>query len=82
MKEIEDLFGDTIENLRLAQRVFINRDAGIARRLMEAKVTIRHKERASVASHMTRLQDGRPDSLQTTSLHMDVLRDLSVSTDT
>jgi phosphate:Na+ symporter len=76
MAEIEDLFCDTIENLNLAQRVFISRDAQIARRLMEEKVTIRHKERASVERHMARLQDKRPDTLRTTSLHMDVLRDL------
>jgi phosphate:Na+ symporter len=76
MNEIEDMFRDTIENLRLAQRVFIHRDIGIARRLMEGKVAIRNKERLSVDRHMTRLQDGRPDTLQTTSLHMDVLRDL------
>jgi len=43
---------------------------------MEGKVTVRNKERASVERHMTRLQDRRPDTLQTTSLHMDVLRDL------
>jgi phosphate:Na+ symporter len=76
MHEIEGLFRDTIENLQLAQRVFINRDAQIARRLMETKVAIRLKERASVERHMLRLQERRPDSLQTTSLHMDMLRDL------
>ena len=76
LEEIEELFRDTIENLQLAQRVFINRDAQIARRLMEAKVTIRQKERSSVERHMTRLQERRPETLQTTSMHMDVLRDL------
>lgn len=76
MSELEELFRDTIENLRLAQRVFINRDAQIARRLMEGKVAIRNKERNSIERHMARLQDRRPDTLQTTSLHMDVLRDL------
>lgn len=76
MVEIEELFRDTIDNLQLAQNVFINRDAQIARRLMEAKVSIRQKEKASVDRHMSRLQQRRPETLQTTSLHMDVLRDL------
>ncbi|RUV80819.1 Na/Pi cotransporter family protein [Mesorhizobium sp. M5C.F.Ca.IN.020.14.1.1] len=76
MNEIEELFRDTIENLQLAQRVFINGDAQIARRLMEGKIAIRHKERASVERHLARLQERRPDTLRTTSLHMDVLRDL------
>jgi phosphate:Na+ symporter len=76
MAEIEELFRNTLNNLHLAQRVFISRDAQIARRLMEEKVTIRQMERASVERHMARLQDRRADTLQTTSLHMDVLRDL------
>lgn len=76
LAEIEGLFSSTIENLRLAQSVFLSRDAQIARRLMEGKVVVRRKERASIARHMARLQDKRPASLQTTSLHMDVLRDL------
>lgn len=76
MREIEELFNDTIDNLRLAQNVFINRDPQIARRLMEGKVSIRHKERRSVERHLTRLQNRHPDTLQTTSLHVDVVRDL------
>ena len=76
LAEIEALFADTIDNLQLAQRVFLSRDAEMARRLMETKPTIRRKERDSLEHHMRRLQQRRPDSLQTTSMHMDVLRDL------
>ncbi|MCP1200978.1 Na/Pi cotransporter family protein [Notoacmeibacter sp. MSK16QG-6] len=76
MREIEELFSDTIDNLRLAQNVFINRDPQIARRLMEGKVSIRRKERRSVERHLARLQKRYPDTLQTTSLHVDVVRDL------
>lgn len=76
MREIEELFHDTIDNLQLAQHVFINRDAQSARRLMEGKTSIRHKERASVKRHIERLQSRHPDTLQTTSLHVDVVRDL------
>lgn len=76
MDEIEELFRDTIDNLQLAQNVFISRDSQIARRLMEAKVPIRQKEKRSVERHMDRLQQRQPETLQTTSMHMDVLRDL------
>ena len=76
LSEIEDLFRATIDHLQLAQRVFLNSDVRLARRLMEGKVAIRRKERDSVARHMARLQSGRPETVQTTSLHMDVLRDL------
>lgn len=76
LAEIEALFRDTIDNLQLAQRVFLSRDAQMARRLMETKPAIRRQERASVEHHMRRLQHRHPDALQTTSMHMDVLRDL------
>lgn len=76
LAEIDELYRDTIENLQLAQSVFLSRDMGLARRLMESKLTIRKKERASAARHMTRLHDKQVATLQTTSLHLDVLRDL------
>jgi phosphate:Na+ symporter len=76
LAEIEDLFADTIDNLQLAQHVFLTREADMARRLMETKPAIRRKERNSLEHHMRRLQQRHPDSLQTTSMHMDVLRDL------
>jgi phosphate:Na+ symporter len=74
--EIEALYRYTLENLQLAQRVFLTRDAPMARRLMETKPVVRHKERTSVQRHMQRLQNRRPESIQTTSIHMDVLGDL------
>ncbi|ODT66833.1 MAG: sodium:phosphate symporter [Pelagibacterium sp. SCN 63-23] len=76
LDEIEELFLDTIDNLQLAQTVFLSRDEHMARRLMEGKVTIRHKERQSSERHLARLREGRPETLQTTGLHLDVLRDL------
>ena len=79
MNEIEELFLDVIENLRLAQRVFLSRDAQMARRLMESKVAVQRKEKKSVDHHMARLHRVPPDTMQTSSLHLDVLRDLKRS---
>lgn len=76
LDEIEDLFRDTIDNLQLAQTVFLSRDGDAARRLMEGKVSIRHKERLSSQRHLARLREGRPETIQTTGLHLDILRDL------
>ena len=47
-----------------------------ARRIVEGKVSIRHKERRSSERHLARLRTGQPQTLQTTGLHLDVLRDL------
>jgi phosphate:Na+ symporter len=74
--EIERLYLRTIENLHLAQTVFMVRDARLARKLVESKIDIRHMEDTSSAAHLRRFQEGRPESLMTSSLHLDILRDL------
>ncbi len=74
--ELDGLFLMTIENLRLAQTVFMTRDRDLARQLMEEKVEIRRLERMSAQRHLMRLREGRADSQQTSSLHLDILRDL------
>lgn len=75
-RELSCLFDLTIENLRIAQTIFVTRDEGLARQLMEVKVDVRRMEKQSSERHLKRLRDGRIDSLQTSSLHLDMLRDL------
>ncbi len=75
-QELTTLFNLTIDNLRIAQTIFVTRDADLARHLMEVKVDVRHMEKRSSERHLERLRDGRTDSLQTSSLHLDILRDL------
>jgi phosphate:Na+ symporter len=75
-KELTNLFSLTIDNLRTAQTVFVTGDAKLARRLMEIKVDVRRLEKLSVERHLERLRNGRIESLQTSSLHLDLLRDL------
>ena len=75
-RELTALFLLTLENLRIAQTIFISRDKALARQLVEAKVEIRRMERESAERHFLRLRDGQAASLQTSSLHLDMLRDL------
>ncbi|MDE3240853.1 MAG: Na/Pi cotransporter family protein [Paracoccaceae bacterium] len=75
-RELSALFLTTQENMRIAQTIFMSRDKTLARKLVEAKVDIRRMERASAERHFLRLRDGQADSLQTSSLHLDMLRDL------
>src|SRR5229473_5674816 len=65
-----------IENLKLAFSVFINEDVRIARTLIEEKTQLRVAELGYAESHLARLRDRRPESIETSSLHLDVLRDL------
>lgn len=75
-RELNALFLLTLENLRIAQTIFMSRDKALARQLVEAKVEIRRMERESADRHFLRLRDGQAESLQTSSLHLDMLRDL------
>ncbi|WFU07756.1 Na/Pi cotransporter family protein [Rhizobium sp. CB3090] len=75
-QELQSLFNLTIDNLRIAQTIFVTRDFNLARQLMEVKVDVRRLEKQSAERHLERLRDGRIDSLQTSSLHLDMLRDL------
>jgi phosphate:Na+ symporter len=75
-QELESLFNLTIDNLRAAQTIFVTGDFNLARQLMEIKVDVRRLEKRSAERHLERLRDGRMESLQTSSLHLDLLRDL------
>ncbi len=74
--ELERLFAVTLDNIRMAQSVFATRNADLARRLVEVKEDVRRLEKQSSESHLQRLRDGRVDSIQTSSVHLDMLRDL------
>ena len=65
-----------LENLRLALGVFISGDVGDARKLIAEKAKLRNAELSAAERHLERLREGRQESLETTSLHLDVLRDL------
>lgn len=75
-QELKSLFELTIDNLRIAQSIFVTRNADLARHLIEVKVDVRHMEKRSAQRHLERLRDGLLESLQTSSLHLDMLRDL------
>ncbi len=75
-RELEDLHARAVEQARLAVTVFVTRDPEMARQLVRAKDAVRAAERAATQSHLRRLREGAVASLETSSLHLDILRDL------
>ncbi len=65
-----------MESLRIAFGVFMSGDVNEARKLLAEKAALRNTELAATERHLDRLREGRPETLETTSLHLDVLRDL------
>ena len=64
------------ESLQVAFGVFMTSDVEAARRLIREKVELRNIELAAGDRHFERLREGRPESIETSSLHLDILRDL------
>jgi len=74
--ELSDFHRRTLESLRIAFGVFMSGDVGEARKLLAEKAILRSVELAATERHLDRLREGRPETIETTSLHLDVLRDL------
>jgi phosphate:Na+ symporter len=64
------------DSLRVAFGVFMSGDVNEARKLLAEKTVLRNAELAATERHLGRLREGRPETIETTSLHLDVLRDL------
>lgn len=64
------------ESIKLALSVFMTGDVKAARKLLDEKTKVKMLEIAASENHMRRLRDGKPESIETSSLHLDVLRDL------
>jgi phosphate:Na+ symporter len=65
-----------LESLKIAFGIFMSGDPSEARKLLADKAQLRGAELAAAERHLERLREGRPETLETTSLHLDILRDL------
>jgi len=76
MAEICELHARLVDNLRLGMSVFLNGNVRDARRLLEEKTRFRDLERQYAATHIERLSDNTLPSIETSSLHLDLISDL------
>lgn len=74
--EIRALHARVVDQMRLAMTVFVTRDLKMARELVLEKDNIRSAERGATESHLKRLREGTVASIETSALHLDILRDL------
>jgi len=75
-EELSAFHKRTMDSLRIAFGVFMSGDVNEARKLLAEKAELRNAELAATERHLDRLREGRPETIETTSLHLDVLRDL------
>jgi phosphate:Na+ symporter len=76
MAEICELHARLIDNLRLGMSVFLNGSVRDAQKLLEEKARFRDLERAYASTHLDRLTGNTMQSIETSSLHIDLISDL------
>lgn len=63
-------------NVQAAAAVFMTNDARAARQLLAGKEVLRDQELRATEAHFARVRAGRIESVETSALHLDALRDL------
>ena len=63
-------------NLQTAASVFMTDDPRAARLLASEKEAFRDIEAAATRAHLARLREGRPETMETSGLHLDMVREL------
>jgi len=76
LTEIAALHEAVTSTFELAINTFISEDSDLARMLFDAKASIRELESKSVTTHLERIGTGISQSIETSSLHLDIIRDL------
>ena len=75
-REIETLHGRVMAQMKLAMSVFVSGDPATARKLIAEKDRFRDLERLGSEQHFERLRSGVIETIETSALHLDILRDL------
>ncbi len=76
MAEICHLHERLLSNLRLGMSVFLDGHVRDAQKLLEEKARFRDLEHEYAANHIGRLQDNTAQSIETSSLHLDLISEL------
>lgn len=74
-QEIEAMHERVINTLDLAMNTFLSGHIDSARELIARKTELRNLERSGTERHLERLSDGLQQSLVTSGIHLDVIRD-------
>lgn len=73
--ELMDAYRYVGETINLASKVFMEKNLDDARALIKRKEQFRSIEHDSTAKHLDRLGERRPETVATTSYHIDIMRD-------
>ncbi len=75
-EEISFFHQAVLENFRLALHVFTAQHVDLARQLVAQKEDLQKDTHATSGSHFARIRSGQLESVRSSSLHLDIIRDL------
>jgi phosphate:Na+ symporter len=75
-EDLVEFHQQVLDSLMLAVGIFMSGDIDVARRLIAAKAQLREKEFAAAERYLTRLREATPETVESYSLDLDILRDL------
>jgi phosphate:Na+ symporter len=75
-RELSDFHDQVLRNVQHAISVLVSEDLGLARELVEQKENIREIAKALERKHLGRLRKGLSESIETSAIHLDLLRAL------
>ncbi len=75
-RELSAFHASVLANARLAFNILVSRDPATARQLVLEKDRLRDLEKETSQKHFLRLRDGMAKSIETSSIHLDTIRDL------
>jgi phosphate:Na+ symporter len=74
--DLVEFHQQVLDSLRLSVGIFMSGDMTVARQLVAAKAQLREKEFAAAERYLGRLREGTPETIESYSLDLDILRDL------
>lgn len=74
--ELASMQDRVMRQLGVAVSVFLTRDERDARALVDEKVHMRDAAQQALDDHLQRLREGRPETIETSALYVDMIRDL------
>lgn len=74
--ELANMHERVIRQLGVAVGVFLTRNERDARALLDEKVAMRDAAQQALDHHLLRLRDGQPETIETSALYVDMIRDM------
>jgi len=75
-RDLVEIHAEVMETTRLSLSVFMSQSLDDARMLMARKDRLRRMEQRAMLRHLNRMKSGQIESIETSGLHLDIVRDL------